>query len=326
MSENVPQHESPPWNLSTKFIVTVAFIVLLIWVVIRFNALIYQIVAASILAYLLNPVIVFVDNRTPIKRGTSIIVIYLLLAAGVVTASIALGLAAVEQVNNLITFLSGDFITNSIDQISTFLEENPTFQVGDFFTLDIAETLNLSNIQDQLLSLVNPIVGQSTQILQTAAGFTISGVTTVLFIFVISIYIAIEIPLLGGRISRIAYLPGYQQDAERILREFGRIWSAYLRGQVILGLVIFLIVWLGLAAMGVQNALALGILSGLLEFIPIIGPVIGAGAAVIVAFFQVPGIGDSPLVFAGIVLAFMFIDHRISSQSCAIRCGGSNRN
>jgi predicted PurR-regulated permease PerM len=36
----------------------------------------------------------------------------------------------------------------------------------------------------------------------------------------------------------------------------------------------------------VRNALALGLLSGLLEFIPVIGPLIGAGTAVIVAFFQ----------------------------------------
>ena len=59
-----------------------------------------------------------------------------------------------------------------------------------------------------------------------------------------------------------------------------------MRGQVILGLIIGFTVWVGLSILGVQNALALGILSGLLEFIPIIGPVVGAGAAILVAFFQ----------------------------------------
>ncbi len=64
------------------------------------------------------------------------------------------------------------------------------------------------------------------------------------------------------------------------------MWSAYLRGQVLLGLVIFFMVWIGLTLLGVQNSLALGILSGFLEFVPTIGPVVSAIVAMIVAFFQ----------------------------------------
>lgn len=321
MSEN--QHESPPWSVSTKFIVTVAFIILLIWVVFRFQSLIYQIVAASILAYLLNPVIVFVDNRTPLKRGTSIIVVYLSLAVLVILASIALGFAAVQQVSNLIRQVPR-YITQIIQQIELFIAENDPIQIGDVFVLNLTETFDLGLIQDQVIGLVNPAVGQTTTLLQTAAGSTITGVTSLLFIFVISIYIAIEIPLLGGRVSQIAHLPGYRQDAERLVREFGRIWSAYLRGQVILGVVIFVIVWAGLAMMGVQNALALGLLSGLLEFIPIIGPVIGAGAAVIVAFFQVPGFGESQLIFAGVVLLFMFVVQQLENAVLVPRIVGDS--
>ncbi len=307
MTDEIERQESPNWSPTTKFIVTVAAIILLIYVVITFQSLVGQIVAAGILAYILNPIIVFIDSRSPIQRGTSIIIVYILLAGGVVTAVIALSLAAFSQITTLIELVP-TYINGITDQVTNFLAETPTITLPGGFVIDLSAILELQVITDQLINIVNPVIGQSTQLIQSLAGTTISWLTAILFIFVISIYIAIEIPGLGGRIASVAYLPGYQKDAERMMREFGRIWSAYLRGQVILGIVIFLIVWVGLALMGVQNSFALGILSGLLEFIPILGPVIGAGAAVIVAFFQEPGLGmTSQFAYAGIVLAFMII-------------------
>ncbi len=107
-----------------------------------------------------------------------------------------------------------------------------------------------------------------------------------LFIFIISAYMANEIPQMRSYVGRLTYPAGYQQDAERLMQEFARIWSAYLRGQVILGLIIFTIVSVSLRLLGVQNALALGAIAGLLEFIPNLGPVISTVIAMVVAFLQ----------------------------------------
>jgi predicted PurR-regulated permease PerM len=150
-----------------------------------------------------------------------------------------------------------------------------------------------------------------------------------------SIYIAIEIPKLSGYVSDVAQTPGYRKDAERLMRETGRIWSAYLRGQVILGLTIGFIVWIGLLILGVDNSGALGLLSGLLEFIPIIGPVIGAAAAMIVAFFQLDNCqgvlqlfaesGDCGLAawqFTLIVLALMFVIQQVENNILVPRIVG----
>ena len=63
-------------------------------------------------------------------------------------------------------------------------------------------------------------------------------VTVILFIFIMSIYIAIDMPRFGGLIADMAAQPGYRGDAERLTNQFSRIWRAYLRGQVILALVI----------------------------------------------------------------------------------------
>ena len=251
------EHESPPWSRSTKIIVTVAALVLVIWLTYRFQSLISQIVIAAILAYVLNPIIVQLDKRTGLKRSTGILVVYLLLALAVIGGFVALGFAAFEQISSLIEQVPM-FIQDITAVIEEFTARTDAFTIGPF-SLD-PSIIDINLIQDQLIGLVEPAVSQGGQLVTDVATATITTLGNLFFIFVISIYLAIEIPLLGGRVANMAQLPGYRQDVERLLREFGRIWSAYLRGQVILGLIIFVVVWLGLALLGVQNSLALGLL------------------------------------------------------------------
>ena len=314
--------ESPPWSRSTKVIVTVAALVLVIWLTYRFQSLISQIVMAAILAYILNPLIVQLDKRTALKRSHGILIAYLLLAVAVLGGFVALGFAAFDQINSLIQQVPL-FIEDITASVLRFTGEANVLRFGPF-VFD-PSTINLDLIQQQLIGMVEPALSQGGQLVTNVATATINTVGMLFFIFVMSIYLAIEIPQLGGRIANMAQLPGYRQDTERLLREFGRIWSAYLRGQVILGLVIFLVVWLGLALLGVQNALALGLLSGLLEFIPVLGPIIGAGAAIIVALFQPDTLGQmANWQFAGLVLIYMLIVQQLENNFLVPRIVGES--
>ncbi len=284
MSEQTStSHESPPWNRTTKLIVALLFLLLAALFARRFQSLIGQFAAAAILAYLLNPVALLLQRRTGLKRGLSLVVVYLLLAMGVIGAIIALGVAAFQQVSTFINLIP-QLIADVSDTIQTLTSRTEPIRIGAY-SLD-PSAIPWDALTNQVLGLAEPLVKQSTQIVRGIATTSVRWLGMMFFIFMISIYFANEIPQLGGYISAVAQQPGYRQDAERLMRIFGRIWSAYLRGQVILGLVIFLVVWLGLAALGVQNALALGLLAGLLEFVPNLGPIMSTAVAIIVAFFQ----------------------------------------
>jgi predicted PurR-regulated permease PerM len=111
---------------------------------------------------------------------------------------------------------------------------------------------------------------------------------------------------LWASLADLATVPGYRTDAERLTRDFVRIWDSYLRGQVLLGLSMFFLVSLLLSILGVQYSLALGGLAGLLEFLPIIGPVVSTGVAVVVALAQDGNwLGLSPIWYGVLILAVM---------------------
>lgn len=312
-------YESPQWSRTTKTIVVVVALLLIALLAWRFQSLIAQIVVAGVIAYVLNPLIKLVDAKSPLSRRTVILVIYFVLLALVIGAVTALGFAAYRQVTSLIDQLP-EFLSELLFLVRR-LTDAPVISIGPFeFSLS---NLDLGSIRQQLLNLSEPLLSRTGQYASLLAGTTVRVVGNLLFIWVVSIYLALEIPQLGSYVIRAASRPGFQGDVQRLLSEFSRIWSAYLRGQIVLGLVIGLAVGLSLGVLGVQNALALGLVSGLLEFVPVIGPVIGTGAAVIVAFFQPENyLGLQPLTLAAIVLGVMILIQQLENNILVPRIVG----
>ncbi len=75
----------------------------------------------------------------------------------------------------------------------------------------------------------------------------------------------------------------YQNDVRRLFYELAEVWNAYLRGQLLLSAVMGVVVFVAAALLGVPNAPILGMLAGLLEFIPNIGPLIALIPAALLA-------------------------------------------
>lgn len=318
---------SPYWSRTTKIIVTVAVLLAIVWLAQRFRGIIYLVVIAAILAYLFNPVIVFINKRTRLARGWVILLLYALLATAVIGGLVALGFVAYGQAETLIANVPAIIaqIGDSVELIVTQPAEPIRIGPWEFVPIQFVDlqTLPWESITNELISMAQPTVTTGTQVLGTLAASTARILGNVFFVFIISIYIAYEIPQLGKYLSRLAQQPGYSYDAERLARETIRIWNAYLRGQVILAFVIFFVVWIGLSIIGVRNALLLGIIAGLLEFIPNVGPIISAAVAMIVAVFQ----GGNHWGIAGwqlalVVLGFMFVVQQVENNLLVPRIVG----
>ncbi len=312
---------SPLWGRSTKLVVIIMGLLLIAFTARRFQGLIVMVTAAAVVAYILNPLVETVNERTRISRGWVILAIYLLMAAALIGLFVSLGVVAYDQATDFI-----NLVPNLIDQsISLFESVNAQSEAIVIMDRFVIEPINLpwESITNQLLGLIQPTLSTSGGFVGQLATTTVRTLGNFLLVFVISIYLIFEAPNVGNYLHNLAAQPGYQTDVKIMSAEIGRIWSAYLRGQVILGVIIFLVVWLGLSLLGVRNALALGLIAGLLEFVPTIGPIISTIIAMSVAFFQPTNAwGLDGWQFALIVLGFMVVVQQIENNVLVPRIVG----
>jgi predicted PurR-regulated permease PerM len=114
-------------------------------------------------------------------------------------------------------------------------------------------------------------------------GTTIVGaVATLVVVVVAGIYIALDPHTYRDGLVKLFPSPQKQQVAET-LDAAGDALSQWLRGQLIAMILVGVLVAGGLALVGVPSALALGLIAGVTEFVPIIGPVLGAIPALLLA-------------------------------------------
>jgi len=296
---------SPPWSLTTKGIVTVAALVLIVVIIWRFRSLLQPLTLAAVIAYLLNPLVNWCSGRFRMQRSTAVAIVYVGFIVIVLALLVGLGFFAFNQADRLFTALP-----ILAERMVEWIEENwsRTFTIfGVQFTLyEQIGALTPSSAVGQALSAIESTLTQGGTIAARAMTSIISVLSTLFVIMFVAIYLSKDTPLLWAKFADLAHVPGYRVDAERLTREFVRIWDAYLRGQVLLGVAMFAVVSLSLSMLGLNYSLALGGLAGLLEFLPVIGPLLSTAVAIIVALFQDSNwLGLAPIWYALVVLVVM---------------------
>ena len=123
-------------------------------------------------------------------------------------------------------------------------------------------------------------VGRATGVAFRVFGAVVSAVT----VLILSFYMLLEGPAIKAAFLRLFPRRNHRQ-LESVLAEIGRKFGGWLRGQLFLGLVVGLAAGLGTAALGLPYAFLLGLAAGVTELIPLVGPVLGAVPAVLVALF-----------------------------------------
>jgi len=155
-----------------------------------------------------------------------------------------------------------------------------------------------------VLSFIQPLLGRTGNIVATIAGRAVQIIGWLFFILIVSYFIVIESNGLTRNIIRID-VPGYSEDLRRLGRQLGRIWNAFLRGQLILFLLAFVTYTIVLNILGVKYALGLALMAGLARFLPYIGPAILWITMALVTFFQTSkpfNLEAHPLVDVAIVV------------------------
>lgn len=112
-----------------------------------------------------------------------------------------------------------------------------------------------------------------------------------------------------------------QERAQVLLRRIEDKLGAWLRGQIILSFVIGICVYIGLTIFGIEFALPLAIIAGLLEVVPVLGPIISAIPAVLIALTVSPIFA---LLIAGFYLAVQQLEGHLIVPQVMKRAVGLN--
>ena len=112
-----------------------------------------------------------------------------------------------------------------------------------------------------------------------------STIVDVLFVLVLGVYLLASAPT--TRAWLFARVPRARRaEVERVEGEARRLFGAYIRGQLLLGLIIGTVSGVTYALLGVPYAVFLGVLAGMLELVPIVGPIVAGTVAAAVSLTQ----------------------------------------
>ena len=111
------------------------------------------------------------------------------------------------------------------------------------------------------------------------------GVATVFFALIFSIYFLLDMPKLKiywGRVFTIIFPKKAKTTLDTLIEDADRVFSGYIRGQVIDAFMVGVVVSVVLSIIGIQYAIVIGLLTGLGSLIPYMGPIVGYTSIVIV--------------------------------------------
>ncbi|HVZ59138.1 MAG TPA: AI-2E family transporter, partial [Patescibacteria group bacterium] len=271
---------------------------MLFWLLSFVSGTVAIIIIAAFFAYALVPVVDFLAKFMP--RILAILVTY---------SAVLLFISALVYL--VISTAIGEFAFLATN-LSHFLAVESSTRTPLHKTLQ-----SFGITSSQITALENELTGQAEKLTSSIIPVLSSVVVFLIdmaVVAIISIYLLIDGAALRQRIEENT--PSSQQHRlEFLLKSAQLIIGNYIRGQIILSVIIGLFVGIGMALFHVPYALLLGVIAGFLEFIPIIGTFISGAICILLALTQ----GWLTAVF---VLIYFIIIHIIEGDILGPRIVG----
>jgi predicted PurR-regulated permease PerM len=262
------QFSPKAWPKEARIIAFVFAIFLSLGALWYFRVAIGPLAIAALLAYVMSPLVDYIERRTRLSHTGSVLVVYF------ITLLILLAIPAILTpiVYNQIQRMNLD-VAAMIQTYDDFVDAPIYILQWTFYPKQF-----LPLIPETPANLLNPLAEFTLHAFETVS----TNVIWVLVTFVTIFYMLKDGYRLVPWLIRIAP-PAYQDDARHLYLQLRRVWSDYLRSQLIFMFIVGLmdsVVWL---AIGLPGAVFLGFLTGLTSFVHEIGAVISGVLSVSVA-------------------------------------------
>ena len=252
-------------------IITLWFIVaVIILFLFRFSNILPVFIWAAVMAYLFNPMISFFSEKTRIPRSLWIIILYVLLGI--------LVFWAIKSLAPIISNEMSDLVSGSLDDPATFLGRIASQGNISLLGIDI-------DLKAQMMLFTGWLKAQfPLQFLPFFMGAVEKLVMTLVFL-VVTFYLILDSGKYIILFKRIIPAP-YRAEIIDLLENVNFTLGAYIRAQVLLIIIMTIASFLVLSILRIKYALILSLATGILEVIPIAGPIVATIIAVTIALFQ----------------------------------------
>jgi predicted PurR-regulated permease PerM len=151
----------------------------------------------------------------------------------------------------------------------------------------------------------NQIVQFATTLMAVPLGLA-SAIVQIFLVFFVSLYTLAEAPKMRRFVFSL-FPPGRRERVMYVIDEMAGAMGGFVRGTVIIAILVGLLTFIGLTLIGVRFSLVLGLIAGVLELLPYLGPILASVPMLLVALL------DSPTQ-ALVVLVFFVILQQVESN------------
>ncbi len=237
----------------------------------------------------------------------------LLSVIGFFATVVLIALSILPTLGAQFSVLATDVVPRGVEQAQELLNSETLIEQFDFLE-GIFDNFEVdSELINQVFSQVSDALGRLGGTVLPVVGGVANTILSLLIIFFLSMYLLAEPELYVNGIIRLT--PKWYRDRMRvILRRIDSTLRVWLSVTGVSMIFVGVATGLGLAALGIQEWLALGALAGLLSFIPNFGPVIALIPSVAVALVQAR---DNVLWTVVIIYGISFVQSQVISPVLA---------
>ena len=275
---------------------------LLLRLLVYINPIVPPLLIAIAVVYLLNPLVSALERRgVPRAAGAGIVyVLFLCIVALVISLLVPV---VTRQVGQVIDHFP-DYLADAqatISRLAARFGQEPDFR------LDAEQVREWLSAGENRQAVTRYLTG-----LRSVTNSVISGLIIIVLGPVMAFYLLVDLPRLErGAMALIP--PGRRDEIRGLMDRIGQAVGGFFRGQLLVALFVGVASSIGLWAIGLPYWLLVGMVAGIFNLVPLVGPFIGGGLAVIIAL-----VSGEPLkaVWAALVLlAVQQIDNHLISPN-----------
>jgi len=318
----------PRWSPETKRWAILGIIVVLGALIYYARSALAWLVVATLLAYLLQPIVNWLDDHG-LPRALAALIALLIAIAILVIIPLALMPMLVNQFGLLLETLLKATI-HGLDAFNNWMATSGMVSIFGFkinlqaFMAELVQKIIpesgdngvFAPSLDDIMGYLQQAIAAAGGLLSSVGGWLTSIITravSVALSFLLMLFYTFFITVDGRKLRPWAislFKPEYLPEVKELGYRINRVWQAFFRGQLTLSLVIGGVTLVVGLLIGLPSALALAIIAGIMEAVPTLGPVIAAIPAVILAFTQ----GSSVLPVSNLTFALITLDAYILIQ------------